>query len=106
MAGGGWNPFHPKCGSMGILHSMNMKRIIRLLVAARCKFPAPNIECRLGDIRTEMSDGSFDNVTRGAGIEYFTPKQIAGILVAIKVRLAPGRILSGYSILTPVIEVS
>src|SRR5262249_41667705 len=65
---------------------------------ARRKFPAPNIDYRCGDIRTQMPQGPFDNVTWDAGIEYFTLSEITDILAAIKERLAPGGILSGYCI--------
>jgi ubiquinone/menaquinone biosynthesis C-methylase UbiE len=68
------------------------------IAAARRHFAAPNIDYRCGDIRSQMPAGPFDNVTWDAGIEYFTPTEIADILLAIKARLAPGGILTGYCI--------
>jgi len=65
---------------------------------ARRNFSAPNIEYRCGDIRTGMPEGPFDNISWDAGIEYFTRDEIDGILSAVKARLTPGGILSGYSV--------
>ena len=67
--------------------------------AARRKFQANNIDYRCGDIRSQMPQGPFDNVTWDAGIEYFTQPEITDILRAIKARLTPQGVLSGYSIL-------
>lgn len=65
---------------------------------AKRNFSAPNIEFRVGDIRSEMPDGPFDNITWDAGIEYFTLQEIEHILSSIKLRLTPEGILSGYSL--------
>jgi SAM-dependent methyltransferase len=71
------------------------------IAAARRKFSAPNIDYRCGDIRSQMPQGPFDNVTWDAGIEYFTAREIAGILTAIKACLTPEGILNGYCIPDP-----
>ncbi|HVW73752.1 MAG TPA: class I SAM-dependent methyltransferase [Rhizomicrobium sp.] len=71
------------------------------IARARRQFKAPNIDYRCADIREEMPQGPFDNITWDAGIEYFTPSEITGILAAIKTRLACGGILSGYCIPDP-----
>jgi ubiquinone/menaquinone biosynthesis C-methylase UbiE len=76
----------------------------RAIDFARQNFSAPNITYVQGDIRTEMPQGPFDNVSWDAGIEYFTQDEITGILNAIKTRLASGGTLSGYSILTPKVD--
>jgi SAM-dependent methyltransferase len=59
---------------------------------------APNLEYRVGDIRTEMPLGSFDNIFWDAAIEHFTEAEINAILAAIKARLAPNGIVSGYTL--------
>ena len=59
------------------------------------------VEYREGDARVEMPTGPFDNVSWDAGIEYFSLNEIEEILDGIKLRLVPGGILSGYSILVP-----
>jgi methyltransferase family protein len=69
------------------------------IAVARRRFQAPNIDYRCADIRSQMPQGPFDNVTWDAGIEYFTKPEIVDILKAIKARLAPHGMLSGYSIL-------
>jgi SAM-dependent methyltransferase len=89
-------------GRAGSIVAMDYDRAA--IEAARRRFAAPNIEYRVGDIRGEMPEGPFDNVTWDAGIEYFTVEEISGILATIKARLAPGGVLSGYSILTPGID--
>lgn len=55
----------------------------------------------LADIRTNMPGGAgqFDNVIWDAAIEHFTVLEINNILQEIKIRLAEGGILSGYTIL-------
>lgn len=59
---------------------------------------APNLEYRVADIRTEMPDGPFDNIFWDAAVEHFTAAEIAALLSAIKARLAPGGIVSGYTL--------
>jgi len=71
----------------------------RAIAKAQRQFAASNITYLCGDIRTEMPQGPFDNVSWNAGIEYFTPSEINNILGNIKNRLAPEGVLSGYSIL-------
>jgi SAM-dependent methyltransferase len=68
------------------------------IAKARRKFNAANIDYRCADIRKDMPQGPFDNITWDAGIEYFTPSEISGILAAAKSRLARGGILSGYCV--------
>ncbi len=59
---------------------------------------AANIEFMLADVRTQMPDGSFDNIMWDAAIEHFTEEEIATILGGIKNRLTLGGTLSGYTI--------
>ncbi|HET7086162.1 MAG TPA: class I SAM-dependent methyltransferase [Rhizomicrobium sp.] len=86
-------------GRAGSIVAMDYNR--DAIALARRKFQAPNIDYRCGDIRSQMPQGPFDNITWDAGIEYFTPAEIADILVAVKARLAPGGILSGYCVPDP-----
>ena len=83
-------------GRAGSIVAMDYNR--DAISAARRRFAAANIDYRCGDIRSQMPQGPFDNITWDAGIEYFTLSEIADILLAIKARLAPGGILSGYCI--------
>jgi SAM-dependent methyltransferase len=95
--GEGFYTYHFYSGRAGTIIGMDYDRDV--ISRARRNFPAPNIRFLAGDIRTEMPAGPFDNVSWDAGIEYFTPEEIEGILSAIKTRLAPGGILNGYSVL-------
>jgi SAM-dependent methyltransferase len=86
-------------GRAGSIVAMDYNR--EAIATARHKFQAPNIDYRCGDIRSEMPQGPFDNVTWDAGIEYFTLSEIREILTAIKARLPPDGILSGYCVPDP-----
>jgi SAM-dependent methyltransferase len=68
------------------------------ITTARRKNSAPNVRFVLADIRTAMPDGLYQNIVWDAAIEHFTPAEIQQILLDIKERLAPGGILSGYTI--------
>lgn len=59
---------------------------------------APNITYILGDIRTDMPEGTFDNIVWDAAIEHFTPDEIQTLMERIKTRLKQGGVLSGYTI--------
>ena len=52
----------------------------------------------LADIRTNMPQGTFENIVWDAAIEHFTPPEIAGIMGSIKQRLTPDGVLSGYTL--------
>ena len=45
-----------------------------------------------------VDEGTFDNVVWDAAIEHFTQQEMADILRQIKSRLAPGGIMTGYTI--------
>jgi SAM-dependent methyltransferase len=66
--------------------------------AANTKNSADNVKFVLADIRTQMPEGTFENVVWDAAIEHFTPEEIEGILSNIKSRLAPDGVLSGYTV--------
>ncbi len=69
------------------------------LSIARRKNPAPNIKYVLADIRSDMPNGTFDNIVWDTAIEHFTPNEIDGIMSDIKTRLKPDGILSGSTII-------
>jgi SAM-dependent methyltransferase len=85
-------------------YSLRSKKVIACdfdptaIATARRKNAAPNVEFLLADIRTHMPNGVFQNIVWDAAIEHFTPLEIQQIMVDIKKRLAPGGILSGYTI--------
>ncbi len=66
---------------------------------ARRYFRAPNVQYDLCDIRTSLPGGTFDNVIWDAAIEHFTVAEIGTLAIEIKSRLAPGGILSGYTLI-------
>jgi len=68
------------------------------IVMANRKNKAANVKYILADIRTNMPEGSFDNITWDAAIEHFTADEIKGIMADIKKRLKTGGILSGYTL--------
>jgi SAM-dependent methyltransferase len=68
------------------------------LKTARRKNSAPNVEYLLADIRTDMPGGAYENIVWDAAIEHFTPEETDKLLQDIHARLAPGGILSGYTI--------
>ena len=65
---------------------------------AKKHFRASNIHYQLADIRTEMPEGTFDNVIWDAAIEHFTESEIADLMANIKRRLTPDGVLSGFTI--------
>lgn len=85
-------------------YSLRSRRVVACdfdstaIAAAQKHNAAPNLEFRLADIRTEMPQGEFENIVWDAAIEHFTPDEIASIMANIKARLAPGGVLSGYTL--------
>ena len=65
---------------------------------ARSNRILPNTSFVLGDIRTDIPDGPFENVVWDAAIEHFTEAEIVSLVGRIKEVLAVGGILSGYTI--------
>jgi SAM-dependent methyltransferase len=59
---------------------------------------ASNIHYLVADIRESLPQGPFDNVIWDGAIEHFTPDEIDGLIRRIKERLAPGGVLSGYTV--------
>ncbi len=60
---------------------------------------AVNASFILGDIRTDIPAGVFDNIIWDAAIEHFTETETQSLMTTIKSRLAKDGILSGYTIL-------
>jgi hypothetical protein len=55
----------------------------------------------VGDIRTNIPEGPFDNIVWDAAVEHFNEAEIVLIMERIKTVLAPDGILSGYTIVEP-----
>ena len=62
---------------------------------------AQNIKFVIGDIRSNIPDGPFDNIVWDAAIEHFTELEIKNLMVRIKYVLKTDGSLSGYTIVEP-----
>jgi SAM-dependent methyltransferase len=60
---------------------------------------APNVTYVIGDIRTDIPEGQFDNIVWDAAIEHFTEAETTSLMATISSRLTPTGILSGYTLL-------
>lgn len=60
--------------------------------------PANNINFQVRDIRFNFPEGNYENILWDAAIEHFTEVEIDQIMKSIKAALAPGGIVSGYTI--------
>lgn len=65
---------------------------------ARRTNQAPNVDYLLGDIRTDIPEGQFDNIIWDAAIEHFTEAETTALMGTIASRLKPDGIISGYTI--------
>jgi len=68
---------------------------------AKRNYKAPNLTFRIGDIRTNIPDGPFDNIVWDAAVEHFTETEITTLMSRIKAVLTPSGTLSGYTIIEP-----
>jgi hypothetical protein len=71
------------------------------IATARRKNPAPNIDYRIADIRTQMPDGAYDNVVWDFGfplLRYFTPDEVEQVFGQVRARLGAQGVFSGYTI--------
>lgn len=59
---------------------------------------APNVQFTEADIRTQMPEGLFSNIIWDGSIEHFTPEEIDAVVATTKSRIAPGGVLSGYTL--------
>lgn len=94
--GDGFNAHYFYSARVGSMLSVDFDP--KAIAYARRNFRAENISYELADIRTQMPDGSFDNIVWDAAIEHFTEDEIASIMANIKRRLTPSGILSGFTI--------
>ena len=56
---------------------------------------------KVGDIRSDIPEGPFDNIVWDAAVEHFTESEICSIMERIKSVLDPNGTLSGYTIIEP-----
>jgi cyclopropane fatty-acyl-phospholipid synthase-like methyltransferase len=68
---------------------------------AKRNYKAPNLKFGIGDIRTDIPDGPFDNIVWDAAVEHFTETEITDIMSRLKSVLTPSGTLSGYTIIEP-----
>ncbi len=66
---------------------------------AKRNYKSPNLTFTIGDIRTDIPDGFFDNIVWDAAIEHFTETEIIALMSRIKSVLTPSGTLSGYTII-------
>jgi SAM-dependent methyltransferase len=94
--GDGFNAHYFYSARVGSMLSVDFDP--KAIAYARRNFRAENISYELADIRTQMPEGTFDNIVWDAAIEHFTEDEIASIMANIKRRLTPSGILSGFTI--------
>jgi len=68
---------------------------------AKRNFKAENLEYIVGDIRTSIPDGPFDNIIWDAAVEHFTEDEIIEIMKKITSALSMDGTLSGYTVAEP-----
>ena len=68
---------------------------------AKRNYKAPNLTFSIGDIRTDIPDGPFENIVWDAAVEHFTETEITGIMSRVKSVLTLSGTLSGYTIIEP-----
>ena len=68
---------------------------------AKRNYKASNLKFSIGDIRTDIPDGPFDNIVWDAAVEHFTETEITALMSRIRAVLAPSGTLSGYTIIEP-----
>jgi SAM-dependent methyltransferase len=66
---------------------------------AKRNYKAPNLTFCIGDIRTDIPDGPFDNIVWDAAVEHFTETEITDVMSRLKSVLTPSGTLSGYTII-------
>ncbi len=68
---------------------------------AKRNYKSPNLTFCIGDIRTDIPDGLFDNIVWDAAIEHFSETEITALMSRIKSVLTPSGTFSGYTIVEP-----
>ncbi len=71
------------------------------LAHARRFHARENIEYRACDILEGVPEGPFDNIIWDSAMHHFTPLEAATILASAHRALAPGGVLSGYTVIEP-----
>lgn len=95
--GDGFNAYH-----FYSLRAMSVTAIdfdSNAILWAKRNFKASNLEYVVGDIRTSIPDGPFDNIVWDAAVEHFTESEISLIMNRITSVLAKNGTLSGYTVL-------
>jgi SAM-dependent methyltransferase len=94
--GDGFNAYYFYRARVGSMLSVDFDQ--KAIAHAKRNFQAPNITYELADIRTQMPQGTFDNIVWDAAIEHFTELEIAEVMSNLKTRLTPTGTLSGFTI--------
>jgi SAM-dependent methyltransferase len=68
------------------------------IAVARRTNQADNVTFLLGDIRSDIPEGQFDNIIWDAAIEHFTEAETQALMGTIASRLKPDGIVSGYTL--------
>lgn len=97
--GDGFNSYH--FYSLRAMHVIAIDFDREAIRWAQRNYGAPNLIFRLGDIRTDIPGGPFDNIVWDAAVEHFTETEITSIMSRIKEVLTPTGTLSGYTIIEP-----
>ena len=94
--GGGFFSYHFYSSRASSVVAVDFDR--KAIAHAVRHFAVSNVEFRCADIRHDMPDGLFDTIVWNAAIEHFTQEEITSLLTAIKVRLVPDGVLTGYTL--------
>jgi SAM-dependent methyltransferase len=104
---GGGNTLDLACGDgffTNYFYALKSKRVLGIdfdksaIRLANSNRILPNTQFVLGDIRSDIPDGPFDNIVWDAAIEHFTEAEIENLVARIRQVLVPGGILSGYTV--------
>lgn len=68
---------------------------------AKRNYRSKNLNFKVGDIRSDIPNGPFNNIVWDAAVEHFTESEISSIMKRIKSILEPTGTLSGYTIVEP-----
>ena len=97
--GDGFNSYH--FYSLRAMHVTAIDFDREAIRWAKRNYKAPNLKFGIGDIRTDIPDGPFDNIVWDAAVEHFTETEITDIMSRLKSVLTPSGTLSGYTIIEP-----
>jgi len=97
--GDGFNSYHFYCLRAKHVTAIDFDR--EAIRWAKRNYKAPNLSFSIGDIRTDIPDGPFDNIVWDAAVEHFTETEITDIMSRLKTVLTPSGTLSGYTIIEP-----